>query len=651
MKNLLQPELPVVLGGTAPGVGIPAAPIARNISAAWLALLAVIAAAVWLPLGAYWRSDDFLAVHYASELGRALSDFTHNQYDLSGVVWFYRPLVTLSFWIEQAIAGGPNPLVSFSQNLALHVIAVLLVASIGTRAIGARAGFLAALVWACVPAHDHVVWWAVGRVDSMATVCMLLSVRAFLRRLDDPARSQAPWLLWFILGLLCKESALALPGVLVVAGIALSAAGSRMRTAWRVAPAILVLVTYFAIRHLVLGRLLGGYQTATPAPFDALRGWASALGRVLAPYWHDASTTVYSISHGFGPILLGVLAVAVLLQPRARRALPFALAAFVCLSVPLAPLLSQLDAPSNQRLLYAALIPLTLVIGTAGPIAAAVILIGFVPVHIERREQAHAAWQTTASMHSHLIALSNEEARVGDGDADWFVAGVPRTDQSERFVLLHLAVDRLLQPPFVPSTAPRRIFALRPLDGRADAFRLPYGDTSGLPFAAPTFAFDGPGILARLPSPASPKLEVQFDGPEQISTGSFLALHERRIAHRFLVRHAPTGLFRVTTFTAGGYVTAIVPGEAFGERQAIDLTSYLTARYVDNENRDSAHVLFAFGIATTFDLDLRFPVLIESGEWRESASRARVFHALAAASEPVWLTFDRGVAEFLAGGR
>ncbi|MGE0144037.1 MAG: hypothetical protein AB7I19_09420 [Planctomycetota bacterium] len=651
MKNLLLPELPAVLGGTDSRDLGDARSTTQRIPALWLGLLAILTAAVWLPLGAYWRSDDFLAVHYAGDLGRALSDFGHNQYDLSGVVWFYRPLVTLSFWIEQAVCGGPSPMVSHGVNLALHVVSTILLAGLATRFVGTRAALLAALVWGMIPAHDGVVWWAVGRVDGLATTFMLLSARAFVRKLDDPAGSFLPWLGWFALALGCKESALALPGALVVAAWLLKGKGARVRAVLQVAPAILLLTFYFAIRHLALGRVLGGYQTESQQALDTLRGFALATGRVLSPYWLDATTTVGPIAHSVGLWVLGAVAITLLSRARVRRAIVPAIAAFALLCVPLAPLGSQLDAPMNQRVLHAATIPLAIAIGAAGPFAVLPLLLGFVPVHVERREQIHAAWQTSSAIQAHLLDLSMEDARLGEVATNWFVAGLPRTDASTRFVVTHLAADRLLEPPFAPISARRRVFALRPLDGRADSIPLPHGDTFGLPFASPTLAFDGPGILARLPAREGPELTARFDGPEVVSTGLFLALHERKISPRILVQGASTPLFRVTLFTAGGYVSAVMPGSPTESGHAIELASFLTARYVDNDHRDSAHVLFALGIATTFDLETRFPVLIESGEWRESPGAVRTFEALAAAREPIWLTFDRGVAEFLAGGR
>ena len=77
-----------------PGTGLPFA---------WLIPLLVVA--LWWPIGTYWQSDDWLAIHHAFDAGRALSDFTGNQYGLEGLVWFYRPMITLSFWADSLTAA------------------------------------------------------------------------------------------------------------------------------------------------------------------------------------------------------------------------------------------------------------------------------------------------------------------------------------------------------------------------------------------------------------------------------------------------------------------------------------------------------------------------------------------------------------------
>src|SRR5690606_19345159 len=155
-----------------------------------------------------------------------------------------------------------------------------------------------------------------------------------------------------------------------------------------------------------------------------------------------------------------------------------------------------------------------------------------------------------------------------------------------------------LRPP-IADVAPRTVRALRPLD-RPDAWTIPFGERRGVPFAdSATLAFDGPEILATLPPPAVTELSVELDGPETIATGELLAI-EAGEERRILVRPVRSAWYRVTLFTAGGYMTVFVPDRAPEEERTgwIDLRDLLHARYARGPGPDRAHVAFALAVAT-----------------------------------------------------
>ncbi|MBZ0150551.1 MAG: hypothetical protein K8J09_03395, partial [Planctomycetes bacterium] len=141
----------------------------------WFWLLPTIAIAAWWPFAPYWQSDDFLALHYAQDLSRALHDCVGPQYGATDIWWFYRPLITLSFWLDQQL-GGATPGVSFWSNVLAHATSTLLVGLIWRRFLGDRAAFAAAAAWAVLPSHLGSIAWAVGRVDSHTTVWCLATV-------------------------------------------------------------------------------------------------------------------------------------------------------------------------------------------------------------------------------------------------------------------------------------------------------------------------------------------------------------------------------------------------------------------------------------------------------------------------------------------
>ncbi|MFO1055214.1 MAG: hypothetical protein U1F36_23595 [Planctomycetota bacterium] len=615
-------------------------------------LLCLAVALWWWPAGAFWQSDDFIAVHYAADAGRAWSDFTHNQYDLQGVVWFYRPLVTLSFWLEQMLAGGPSPFVSHLFNLALHVASAVLVAAIGARLWTRLAGVLAAVTWAFVPAHAGVVWWAVGRVDGLATLFTLASTLAFLRRLDDPRRGKGRWLACLVLALLSKESALAAPALLVAVALIHADAGSRWRSARCAWPSLIVLAGYFLVRRITLGRFLGGYDDATTDIDAMVRGFGSALFRVIAPLWELRDDTWRWLA--LAPLIALIVASLARLRrcdDRIRTPLLALLATIAC-AIPSLPLWSQLEQPMNQRLLHLALVPFALWCGRCGGVTTVLLLLAWAQPHLVHTSTQRAVWDEARFLRDDLDdATSHADAPMV------FVAGLPRSDASGRFVSFHLGVDRLLQPPF-RTRDPLRTLALRPLAQRPDTIRLPYGSAfaGGLPFEAPTLTVFGATTgdrIVELPPTSVPDLTLQYDGPEPIASSTFLDLDSHRVVARV---HAPTTAapqLRVTLFTAGGYLSCVLPNDARADEQgcAFDIASFLRARYVTTNAADNAHVLFALAIAVTFDLDTRYPMLVEAGEAKVDAEGRITFAVRAANHKPLWLTFDRGIPAFLAGGR
>ena len=629
MKPLVQPETP------------------RAARIPWWVLLALgmVTAIAWWPQAPYWQSDDYLALAYSADAGRAWSDWTGNQYGLTGVVWFYRPLVTLSFWFEQVLWGGPSPVASHLFNLALHIVSVGLVAGLGARLGSVRAGVLAAVVWAMVPAHSGVVSWTVGRVDGLATLFMLLCAHAFLRQIDGRTRRRWPWVLAFVAALVSKESALALPGALVVLAAATGTRDRRIARALAAWPCLAVLAAYFLVRWLALGRGLGGYDDGTIQPLSSLTGFGTGLLQILAP--DDLATR-----GGLGAIAwlrfvpLAALTAALVVRQRALEPL-LALAAALALAIPALPLWSQLGQPMNERLLHASLVPIALACGRSGLLPSLAFLLLFTPTHLLRSAEHRVAWHSARAMHE----LLRHEGDLLDAPR-LFVAGLPRSDASGRNVLFHLGVDRLLAPPFTVGPA-RRVLAMRPLAQRADAIRCPYDAAFGLPFDEPTLRFEGESVAEVLPRSKLADLELRYDGPTTVPSDAFLDLDARRLRARVTVLKNDAPWLRVTLFTPGGYLATLLPSRSpddAAESAGFDLARFLRARFVTTVAADNAHVLFALGVATTFDLETRYPVLVEAGDI-ESSAAGPTFRATAANRVPLELGFDRGIAAFLAGGR
>lgn len=134
----------------------------------------------------------------------------------------YRPLTTLSFWLEYSFIGYEGRPVGYQVgNLLLHVVNALLVVALARRfGLGSRAAFAVGAVFGLHPIATEVVANIVGRSDLFAGVAVLGGLLCYLRGLDESVPGRR--LRWFfacgvcgMIGVLAKESAVALP-VLVV---------------------------------------------------------------------------------------------------------------------------------------------------------------------------------------------------------------------------------------------------------------------------------------------------------------------------------------------------------------------------------------------------------------------------------------------------
>lgn len=127
---------------------------------------------------------------------------------------YYRPLATLSYWLDHAL-WGENPAGYHLSNLLWHLLCVWLVFAAARRAgIGDRTAWAGALLFGLLPAHAEAVGWIQGRVDLISTAGVLAALGCLLAAQRAP-RPGGDWRSWaagaaLFLGLLAKESAAAL---------------------------------------------------------------------------------------------------------------------------------------------------------------------------------------------------------------------------------------------------------------------------------------------------------------------------------------------------------------------------------------------------------------------------------------------------------
>jgi hypothetical protein len=195
----------------------------------------------------------------------------------------YRPLIDLLFiwdfyWWEW------NPVGWHLSNVLFHILNSVLVYVLTKRlSDSVFAAWVAGMLFGLHACHTEAVTWISARMDVVCTTFFLASVLAFITyartRASNRARGSSAaylWsLCWFMCGLLVKEMAVTLPGVLMLYDAIFHPSGrSKTFALWSklktYTPYALVLLLYFALRaHALSGTghynsqlrgVIGGYQ-------------------------------------------------------------------------------------------------------------------------------------------------------------------------------------------------------------------------------------------------------------------------------------------------------------------------------------------------------------------------------------------------------
>ncbi len=146
----------------------------------------------------------------------SLSGVFRSQVHVTDVILpYYRPLITLLYRLDWTL-WGTNPAGYHLSNLLWHVLASLLVYVVALRTMRRpMTAWIAAVLFAVLPAHTEAVAWIQGRVDLVSTTFALAALLALLGMRE--ATRPAAWAWGSLAGvallaaLLCKESVAVLP--------------------------------------------------------------------------------------------------------------------------------------------------------------------------------------------------------------------------------------------------------------------------------------------------------------------------------------------------------------------------------------------------------------------------------------------------------
>ena len=246
---------------------------------------------------------------------------------------YYRPLVTASYALDARLSGT-SPLGYHATNLALHVVATLLVLALVRRlAIGDGVAACAALVFAVHPALVEVVAWVPGRNDSLLAVFALGAVVAFARG------SLAVHLACFAAALFSKETALAVPPMCVAYAWLVEPVAPerpvRARGQWAALAFGWVLVT--AAFALARSRVLNGASSALDprVALAHLPVLVTSLGKIALPVDLAVLATTDDSATWPGMVAAGAIAALVWRVPGVRmRVIAFGVALYLLALVP-----------------------------------------------------------------------------------------------------------------------------------------------------------------------------------------------------------------------------------------------------------------------------------------------------------------------------
>lgn len=149
-----------------------------------LAIAAAVAVVYWPGVHGFWGRDDFFQLAFVRLLDTPWSLFVDDYFPVPGSV--FRPLGVASMWLGAALLGTDYPAHAIC-DLVLHAGVAVALFGLLLRARIPRALALACtLLFALHPAVIGTALWWSARFDLLATLFILLAVRAALGYREQP---------------------------------------------------------------------------------------------------------------------------------------------------------------------------------------------------------------------------------------------------------------------------------------------------------------------------------------------------------------------------------------------------------------------------------------------------------------------------------
>lgn len=155
----------------------------------------------------------FLGRFLTSPFG-GFSGLDENSVQLDRAIQFYRPLTSLSYWIDLKV-WGLNPAGFHLTNIILQILnCLLLFFVLSSLKVGRMIAFLSALLFSAFPLHFENVSWISGRTDLLSFLFAAASILFFIKFWRGKKKTFLIWSsLFYLCSLLAKENNLLLPAI------------------------------------------------------------------------------------------------------------------------------------------------------------------------------------------------------------------------------------------------------------------------------------------------------------------------------------------------------------------------------------------------------------------------------------------------------
>lgn len=421
-----------------------------------------------------FHGDDFLHVRWltrAAHETKLLFDNFVGPWMGDGAVKFYRPLISVTLWLDYKVWGF-NAAGFHLTNVLFHVASAFCLFFIGQR-LASLAGYkgetartigiFTSLLWGVYPLSAEAVAWITGRVDATVTAFSMGSLLTYLQwRESKKPLSLVLSLGLFVLALLCKEMAIIIPPLFAFIDLLFSDGTWRGRL--RSLPFWGVLGGYFALRQITMGTMIGAYDDSLGLDLKFLwKRFKGGMPFLLSPF----NMTVFNRGDLIVKVWLGllgtvaVLGVAQLAATKLRvwRLYAFCLGWFVLALIPVYKVFDVAPDLESSRYAYLATVPLCLALSAmAAPLwrnrlrafAQCAVFAGIVGIAAFTLHTHNEVWNKAGLVGNNIRDQIDAMTSKMPANPMIVLVGVP--DNVQGAYVMRNALPGMVTPPYFPRT-------------------------------------------------------------------------------------------------------------------------------------------------------------------------------------------------------